>query len=288
MSIKLAAPYICLVTSLLTVLGADARPLRVVTSFYPVYVAALNVTAGVEGVDVHNLAGTHIGCLHDYRLTAGDARRLADADILLANGLGMETFLDQIRAQYPRLKIVEVSGGIPLLGRNPHAWTSPSGARRQADAVARALSAADPANAGRYAANAAVYDTKLSALEDRAKSVLAPFAGTPVVALHEAFLYFARDTGLDVVGVIEREPGREPGAGQLADTIDRIRAKKVKLILAEPQYSDRAARTIARETGAEVRQFDPVVTGPPDPAAAREAYLQAMEKNLEVLRESLR
>lgn len=265
-----------------------AQPLRVVTSIYPIYVAALNVTDGVAGIEVDNLAGPHVGCLHDYQLTTADARKLSDANLFLVNGAGMETFLGKIRAQNPDLKIIEVSVGIPLRAGDPHVWVNPDGARRQVDNVAKALAEADPANAARYQANAAVYNEKISALETRMKTALSPFSGTEVVTLHDAFSYFAGAFGFDVAGVIEREPGQEPGARELADTVELVRAKKVKIILAEPQYSDRAARTIARETGASVYQLDPVVTGPADPAAARDAYLRAMEKNLDVLQQAFR
>jgi len=261
---------------------------RVVTSFYPVYVAALNVTKGVDGAEVHNMAGPHIGCLHDYQLTAGDARKLSDADLLVVNGAGMETFLEKIRSQYPRLNIIDAGEGIPLLDGNPHVWASPAGARAQVDNIARALSGADPANAARYATNAAAYNAQLSAFGTRMKSELAPLAGTPVVAQHDSLAYLAGDLGLEMVGVIQDEHGHEPDAAELARIIDLVRGKKVKLILTEPQYSDRLALTIARETGAEVLVLDPVVTGTSDPDRARGAWLETMEKNLAVLRNALR
>lgn len=278
----------CLLAALFASVATASASLRVVTSFYPVYVAALNVTDGIEDVEVQNLTGSRVGCLHDYQVTTADARKLSDADVFLANGAGMETFLEKIRAQNPKLKVVEVSEGIPLIGGNPHVWASPDGAARQVDNIAHAFSAADPANAARYASNAVEYNRKLSALAGRMRSTLAPYAGTPVVALHEAFPYFAKDFGLDIAGVIEREPGHEPSARELARAVDLIRAKKVRVIFAEPQYSDRAARTVARETGAEVCQLDPVVSGPANPAEARGAYLQAMEKNLSVLQSAFR
>ncbi|MFM8683827.1 MAG: metal ABC transporter substrate-binding protein, partial [Chthoniobacterales bacterium] len=109
---------------------------------------------------------------------------------------------------------------------------------------------------------------------------MAPFAGAPVIALHDALPYFARDFALDNGGVIEREPGHEPSAKELAETVDLVRSRGVKAILAEPQYSDKAAQTIARETGARVVQVDPVATGPSDPTEARGASLRAMEKKL--------
>lgn len=264
------------------------QSLRVVTSFYPVYVAVLNVTAGIPGVEVSNLASPHIGCLHDYQLTAGDVRRLADADILLVNGAGMEPFLGKVAQQSPKVRVVEVSEGIPLLDDNPHVWVSFEGARRQTDNIAAALAAADPDRADAFRANAAAYNAALTALKEKMRTALAPYAGTPIVTFHEAFPYFARDFGLDLAGVIEREPGAEPSARELADTVKLVRARQVKALFAEPQFPDQSAQVVARETGVRVYSLDPVVTGPSDPAAARGAYLQAMEKNLEVLQEALR
>ena len=266
----------------------DSAPLRVATSFYPVYVAALNVTQGVEGVEVSCLTSQHIGCLHDYQLTSGDVRKLAEADVLLANGAGMEPFLEKIRQQSPDLKVVEVSAGIPLMDGNPHAWVSFDGARRQVQNIAAALSEAAPDRAPAFAANANAYVVKLDALEKKMKAALAPYAGSKIVTFHEAFPYFARDFGLRIVGVIEREPGTEPSARELAETIKLVRGHGVKAMFAEPQYSDKSARVIARETGAEVYDLDPVVTGPTDPAEARGAFLRAMEQNLAVLEKALR
>jgi zinc transport system substrate-binding protein len=120
------------------------------------------------------------------------------------------------------------------------------------------------------------------------KSELAQLAGTPVVAQHDSFPYLARDLGLEVVGVIEEGHGHEPDAAEFARTIDLVRDKKVKFIFAEPQYSVRLAQTLARESGATVLQLDPVAQGPSEPSRARGAWLEAMEKNLSVLRGALR
>jgi len=267
---------------------AAAEPLRVVTSFYPVYVAALNVTAGVPDVEISNLTSPHIGCLHDYQLTAGDVRKLADADVLLANGAGMEPFLDKVVGQSPNLRVVEVSEGIPLMDGNSHVWVSFDGARRQVNNIAVALGEAAPDKADAFRANATAYEAKLAVLEERMRAALAPFAGTPIVTFHEAFPYVARDFNLEIAGVIEREPGTEPSARELADTIKLVRERGVKALFAEPQFADKSAQVIAAETGAGVYELDPVVTGPSDPDAAREAWLAGMEKNLTVLQDALR
>jgi len=266
----------------------ESGPWRVVTSFYPVYVTALNVTAGVEGVEVSNLTSPHLGCLHDYQLTPGDVRKLSEANLLLANGAGMEPFLDKVVRQSPGLRVVEVSEGIPLLDGNSHVWVSFDGARRQTDNVVAALSALAPEHAAAFRANGEAYQARLGALEERMRAALAPYAGTPIVTFHGAFPYFARDFRLEIAGVIEREPGTEPSARELADTVKLVRARGVKALFAEPQFSDRSARVIAAETGARVYELDPVVTGPAEPDAARGAWLAAMEKNLAVLRDALR
>lgn len=288
MKIILSVFKILLLAGILALPARADEPLRVVTSFYPVYVATLNVTADVPGVEVHNLTSPHIGCLHDYQLTAGDVRQLADADLLLANGAGMETFLGKVKGQSPSLRVVEVSEGIPLLDGNPHVWVSFEGASRQVDNIAEALAQSAPEKADAFRANAATYKAALAALDAKMKSSLAPYAGTPIVTFHEAFPYLARDYELDLVGVIAREPGTEPSARELADTIGLVRERKVKALFAEPQFPDTSAQVISRETGVKVHALDPVVTGPSEPAEARGAFLRAMEKNLGVLQEALR
>jgi zinc transport system substrate-binding protein len=291
MSIKnfcLAQALVIAVFAVFSATIVQAAPLRVVTSFYPVYVATLNVADGVEGVEISNLTSPHIGCLHDYQLTAGDARKLADADLLLANGAGMEPFLEKVARQSPGLRVVEVSEGIPLMDGNPHVWVSFEGARRQAANIAEVLAAVSPDRAEAFRANARAYAGKLSALEKTMRDALAPYAGTPIVTFHEAFPYFARDFRLEIAGVIESEPGTEPSARELADTIKLVRARRVKALFGEPQFSDRSAQVIARETGTRVYQLDPVVTGPSAPDEARDAYLRAMKSNLAVLQEALR
>ena len=288
MKISLSVFKILLLAGILALPARADEPLRVVTSFYPVYVAMLNVSAGVPGVEVHNLTSPHIGCLHDYQLTAGDVRQLADADLLLANGAGMETFLGKVKEQSPSLRVVEVSEGIPLMDGNPHVWVSFEGASRQVDNIAEALALASPEKADTFRANAETYKAALAALDEKMKSSLAPYAGTPIVTFHQAFPYFARDYKLDLVGVIAREPGTEPSARELADTISLVRERKVKALFAEPQFPDKSAQVISRETGVKVYELDPVVTGPSEPSEARGAYLRAMEKNLGVLQEALR
>lgn len=89
--------------------------LLVVTSFYPMYVAAENVIGDVEGVTLENLSEPQTGCLHDYQLTAADMKLLSKADVFIVNGGGIESFLSDVAESYPNLKIIQTCDGIELL-----------------------------------------------------------------------------------------------------------------------------------------------------------------------------
>lgn len=89
--------------------------LLVVTSFYPVYIATLNVADQVEGVQVQCLTQTNTGCVHDIQLTTQDMRLLEQADVFIVNGADMESYLDSIKERYPNLQIVDTSEGTEIL-----------------------------------------------------------------------------------------------------------------------------------------------------------------------------
>ncbi|MEI8233799.1 MAG: zinc ABC transporter substrate-binding protein [Verrucomicrobiota bacterium] len=281
--------YFLVAFAALLVSSAKAEPLKIVASFYPMYVMTLNIVGETPGVTVEPMTEPLTGCLHDYQLTPADLKKLATADVFVANGAGMETFLEKAVRQSPKLKVIEASKGIPLaFPENPHLWVSITGAIAETNAIAKGLAAADPAHAAAYTANAAGYVARLEALRRKMHAALDGVKRREIVTFHEAFPYFASEFGLQIAAVVEREPGSEPSAGELAQTIRIIRQHHVRALFAEPQYPARSAQLIERETGVPVRILDPAVTGPKDPEQARGAYLRAMEANLQVLQEALR
>jgi len=264
-------------------------PLRVLTSFYPMYVMTLNVVGDMPGVTVECMTEPVTGCLHDYQLTTADLKKLATSDVFVANGAGMEMFLQKAVSQSPKLKIIEATKGVALAcPDNPHLWVSITGAIDETKAIARGLAVADPAHADAYGQNAAAYVARLDALRRKMHAALDGVKGSEIITFHEAFPYFAAEFGLKIAAVVEREPGSEPSAGELAQTIRIVRQHHVRALFAEPQYPARSAEMIRRETGIPVRILDPAVTGPRDPQQARNAYLRSMETNLKVLQEALK
>ena len=101
----------------------------VVTSFYPMYIATLNLTDNVEGVTLKNLSEPQTGCLHDFQLTPEDMRLLSTADVFVINGGGVESFLEEVAKAYPNLTIVTACEYVELLQdeeeTNGHAWMEP-------------------------------------------------------------------------------------------------------------------------------------------------------------------
>ena len=267
-----------------------AEPFRIVTSFYPMYLATINITDGVNGVEVYNMTKPQTGCLHDYQLMTEDMKTLEKADAFVINGAGMEDFMDKVTEQQKKLKVIDASRGIELIhddeGDNPHVWLSVTDAIQQVRNIADQLKEADPAHADAYEKNAAAYIEKLTALKSEMHAALDNVPHKDIVTFHEAFPYFAKEFNLNIIGVVEREPGTEPTPTELQETIEQVNALPSKVLFTEPQYSPAAAETIARETGAKIYTLDPVVTGEATPAA-KNAYIDTMKANMKVLQEAL-
>ena len=274
---------------------------QIVTSFYPMYIIALNVTQGIDGVEVSNMAGQQTGCLHDYQLQNKDMKNLETADAFIVNGAGMESFLDKVLEQLPSLPVINASEGIPLLvsgeeevhdheghdheeeDYNAHVWVSISNCIQQVKNVTKALEKLDSKRAAEYRKNGDSYIQKLADLRDEMHRELDGLPNRDIVTFHEAFPYFAEEFNLNIAEVVNREPDSQPSARELADTIRLIRETGVKSVFAEPQYSQSAAQVISQESGATLYTLDPAVTGEEN----ADAYLDAMRANLEVLKQAL-
>lgn len=283
-----AALFCLLTASGCTPRQAEEPRFRVVTSFYPIYIMALNIIDGVEGVQVDNMAGQQTGCLHDYQLQSKDMKNLERADVFVINGAGMESFLEKVTDQLPELTVVNAGEGVPILEEggeeNSHLWVSITNCIQQVKNISEGLAEADEQNAERYLANAQEYMAKLTLLRAKMHEELDDLPNRDIITFHEAFPYFAEEFGLNIVRVVNREPDSQPSARELAETIRLIRETGVKAVFAEPQYPQSAADIVAAESGAKVYILDPAVTG----EETKDAYLNAMEQNLEVLKEALR
>ncbi len=270
---------------------AQGAGLRVLTSFLPIDVFTRNVVGDAPGVAVERMLPASLGCPHDYSLSPGDMKKIAEADLFLANGLGMEEFIGApVRRANPEIRIVETASLVPPIRAagghgeiNPHTWVSPRNAIVQVRAIEKALSAASPENETVFRRNADAYAGRLASLAREFVEASGRFRNRNIVTFHNVFDYLARDLGLVVVGVIEGTPGQEPSAGEMRDLIRTIREKRAAAVFAEPQYPGRLAAMIAAEAGVPVLALDPFSTGSTTPTS----YEDAMRRNLRTLAEAL-
>ena len=293
----------------------ESDTLNIVTSFYPLYISTINITKDIPNVTVTNMTKAQTGCLHDYQLTPQDLKTLENADILVVNGAGMESFLDDVISQHPNLQIVDATKGLTLLEDNTHShddhehdhnhddehtedddhdheynahvWVSVTGNIDEVKNISSQLEELNPENKEAYESNTNTYVAKLEDLKTEMHEELDNLPNRDIITFHEAFPYFAEEFNLNIAGVIEIEPDSEPSAKEIEEVINTIRTKNIKSLFTEPQYSAKVAETIATETGATVYELDPIVTGDSNPDAYND-YINKMKKNLDVLKEALK
>ncbi|MHB8128863.1 MAG: metal ABC transporter substrate-binding protein [Mobilitalea sp.] len=281
--------------------------LRVITTFYPVYMIGLNIADQVEGIEVKSLTDLNTGCLHDYQLTTEDMRLISSADVMVINGGGMEGFLEDVVANYPNLKIIDASQGIKMLSNksdgeqdyNPHVWLDPKLYIKQIENVRDGLidylndSNADITNISQAIdKNTLEYIQEVTLLDDEIDESMKSIAATSaqsvnakqVVIFHDAFAYLANRVGMTVTFTVPLDSDTALSAGDIADIIDKVKVDDIKYLFTEEQYSDSIAKQIESETDAKVYIIDSVVTG----EGAKDSYLIAMQNNLQVLKEALK
>lgn len=271
----------------------------VLTSFYPLYLFALNLADGVTDLQVKNLAAPGTGCLHDYQLQTGDMKALAEADLFLYNGAGMESYLDYVFTSFPDLPSASASEGIPLLygtnalrignamededaEPNAHFWLSAANAAKMAENMANAMIRCFPEDQEILSANLDRLTERLLSLDEELKTGLAGLPRRGIITFHEAFPYFASAYGLDVLAVVNREPGETLTPAQMARLAEEIRALGNPPLFVEPQYEDLSAQTLSAETGAPVYTLDPIVTGPEEDIPL-DYYDMVMRANMDTL-----
>ncbi len=264
----------------------DKTQFTIVTSFYPMYVAAANVIGDVKGVTLKNLSEPQTGCLHDYQLTTEDMKLLSKADLFIVNGGGIETFLTDVALNYPELDITEACQNVPLLEdgeeENAHAWMSISDYRIQLATIESALEQADPEHADAYHENAKAYDEKLAALQEEQDEIRQAANGQNVIIFHEAYDYVAEDYGFNVSYVLDLDEERQVSAGEVADVLNQIQKDHVSYIFAEELYGSDMGKTVESESNVKVIYLDACNRGD----YSKDSYLTAMQSNIDKLREA--
>ena len=253
----------------------DKDKITVAASFYPVYIFTLNLLDGIDGVNVECMAEQNVGCLHDYTLTAKDARLLNDAEVLVINGAGMEGFLQDAFRSVPELDMINSADHIQLICKeehheedhdehnheNSHIWLSLQNARLQVENIKNGLVKEFPEYEKKIEENYSDYIKRLDALGEERKAAASAVKACDVISFHGAFEYMAEDLGLNISATVESDEGYEPSARELAELSNKIKEDKIIALLVDPNYSGSGAEILKRETNTEIYVINPIVSG---------------------------
>jgi len=257
----------------------------VLTTFLPLY--SLTVNVADELADVRNLLNSGTA-LHDYQLSPADMKKIEEADLIVANGLGADSFLERIVGA--KEKVVTISDGLKEnliqehVGVNPHIWLDPLLAAHGVTNILRALQKADAANAAGYATNATRYVSQLKTLDQEIAAKTSAIKNVAFLTYHDAFPYFTRRYGLKLVGVIETVPDVTPSPREFSKIHQTIRQRKAKALFTSPEAPMRMAKQIAKDSGMKLGELDPLETG----TLSAAAYEEGIRRNAENLVKTLK
>jgi zinc/manganese transport system substrate-binding protein len=264
--------------------------LDVVASFSILGDLARNV--GGERVNVTMLVGPN-GDVHVYSPTPADAKRIADAKLVIVNGLGLEGWLPRlVQSSGNRAVIATATEGIAPLKRgsnaDPHAWQSVVNAKTYVANIRAALSAADPADAGVFRTNTDAYLAKLDALEREVREAIAqiPLERRKVISTHSAFGYFAAAYGIEFIAPLGVSTESEASARDIAAIITQIKTVKIPAVFLENISDPRLIQRISAETGARVggTLYSDSLTGEKGDAPT---YIEMVRHNIKALTRAL-
>jgi zinc/manganese transport system substrate-binding protein len=284
--------------------AAGEAKLKVVATFS--ILADLVTQVGGERVTMTSLVGPDADA-HGYSPAPGDARRVAEADLVVVNGLGFEGWIERlIRASGTKAPVVTASSGITTIPAredhdhdhthgaeagehpDPHAWQSVANVKIYVTNIRDALAKVDPDHAADYAARAEAYRAKLHALENEIRTALSqiPEGQRRVITTHDSFGYYAAAYGLRFLAPQGISTNSEAGPKDVARIIRQIRRDKIPAVFVESIADPRLMQQIARESGAKVggRLFSDALSGPTGSAPT---YLDMMRSNLRAFREAL-
>ncbi len=288
---------------------------KIVTTFLPVHLFTKAVVGDTGQVDILISPGMEV---HHYQATPDDAKLLAQADVLVENGLGMEAFLSDLvaNAGNSELQQIDASEGIKVIeeeeheeeehghdkhghdehghdehkdkdgkhghhhhgGKDPHVWLDPVLAQQQVANIRDRLIEIDPDNADSYRSNAEAYIQQLQQLDSEFKEKLAPVQGCNFITFHDAFGYLAQRYGLEQEAIVHI-----PEDSITPQDIQRVQqlAKQyqVKALLTEPGIEDKRIEQISSDLNLSLEAINPLESGETDP----QYYFVVMQGNLQAL-----
>jgi zinc transport system substrate-binding protein len=271
--------------------------MRVVTTVLPIYWFTKAVVGDVTEVQILIPPGTEV---HEYQATPANVQAIAQADILIKNGLGLEEFLDDTikNTGNSKLKIITASEKITPIEEtaenhdhkadkdhehqegNPHVWLDPTLAKRQVENIRDGLILADPKNKENYQKNAQEYINKLEKLDLEFEEKLKPYQGCTYITFHNAYPYLAKRYELKQIAVVSI-PEDNPLPEDVEKVVKTVKKYRVKTLLGEPNTENKLLKSLAKDLKINISSLESMETGEMSP----DYYFTAMNKNIKTLEE---
>lgn len=276
---------------------ATGGPLNVVATFSILGDFAKNI--GGERVSVTTLVGPNSDT-HVYTPTPSDAKKIADAKLVIVNGLGLEGWLSRlVKSSGSKAMTIVATKGVATRkiedghdhgpgDADPHAWQSVVNAKTYVTNIRDALTTADPAGADAYKANAVAYLAKLDVLDREIRETVSkiPPQRRSMISTHDAFGYFAAAYGIKFIAPQGVSTESEPSARDIAAIITQIKKQKIPAVFLENVSDPRLMRRIAAETGANIggTLYSDSLTDEKGPAPT---YIDMVRHNIKALTSAL-
>ena len=257
---------------------------KIVTSFYPMYIIALNITDGAENIKLENMADVSVGCLHEYTLVTKDLVKLENADVFIQNGLGVELFMDKVISNYPNINIIDSSVNVQDENvmheddeENGHIWLNIDNYITQVQTISEGLCTLDSKNVDIYRKNTDEYIKKLEKLKEEYDSF--EFTNKTVISFNEAFEYLLDYLNIETIEIKTEGEESTMSAKTLSEIIDKANEENITTILLDKNDNTRDAKIIENETNCTIQNLNSGLYG----NFEKDAYINQMHENLQKL-----
>ena len=278
----------------------NAKGMKIVTSFYPVYAMVKEVSGDLNDVRmIQSSSG-----IHSYELSANDIAAIYDADVFIYHSHTLESWAGSLdpNLQKSKVKVIEASEGMTLervpgledmeAGNgvdektlyDPHTWLDPEKVAEEAQIIADKLSEQDSANKETYQKNAQNFSAKAQDLTKKYQPIFEKSSQKTFVTQHTAFSYLSKRFDLNQLGIAGISPDQEPSPRQLTEIQEFVKTYKVKTIFTESNVSSKVADTLVKSTGVSLKTLNPLEADPQND----KSYLENLEENMAILAQELK
>ena len=278
----------------------EAKGMKIVTSFYPVYAMVKEVSGDLNDVRmIQSSSG-----IHSYEPSANDIAAIYDADVFIYHSHTLESWAGSLdpNLQKSKVKVIEASEGMTLervpglenmeAGNgvdektlyDPHTWLDPEKVAEEAQIIADKLSEQDSANKETYQKNAQSFSDKAHELTKKYQPIFEKSSQKTFVTQHTAFSYLSKRFGLNQLGIAGISPDQEPNPRQLSEIQEFVKTYKVKTIFTESNASSKVAETLIKSTGVSLKTLNPLEADPQND----KSYLDNLEEDIAILAAELK